>query len=250
MNEKLAAYAEIQPDSPEEAIPSLSGKARWTLNRQTGFNRSLLAASNECGCFYCGRRFPTALVKDWLTEPGEEDTGLCPYCGKDALIVGDEEHPLTTALLALLYEDWFGSGLRQKIETATVAPSFTSWDDYMRKGIPFQLGVRDGRRAVGEIAVFSVGCRDYENGGLPRHPGEILCGFEPGGEWKVQSYFDEKYQDYEYMLVRDEGISIPFEPWGESDLKKVKELISVHGEKLLGLFCDTSYGILRLCVLE
>ena len=136
----LEDYHEIRPDAPDFPVPQVGWAERKILNRQTGFNRSLLQAHETCGCFHCGRQFPTSLVTDWMTEDGQEDTGVCPYCGTDALIVGTEDFPLSTSLLSRLYEEWFGDELKElESNTHIMAPPYGNRDDYLRKGIPFRM---------------------------------------------------------------------------------------------------------------
>ena len=140
MNEsKLDKYRVVRPDPESAPVHELSVEDKYALNRQTGFNRPLLESSDECGCFYCGRRFPTALVEDWMAEPGEEDTGLCPYCGEDALVVGTEECPLGTALLARMYEEWAEPDLvlERGLILWPLWPGRMSHDEYLRRGLTF-----------------------------------------------------------------------------------------------------------------
>lgn len=108
---ELDEYRSIVRDAPGTPAPCVTWHDKQMLNRQTGFNRSLLEAHEMCGCFHCRRRFPTSLVTDWMTEDGHEDTGVCPYCGTDALIVGTEDFPLSTSLLTQLRNEWFSQEL-------------------------------------------------------------------------------------------------------------------------------------------
>lgn len=133
-------FREIIPDDPDAPVPQVSWDERKLLNRQSGFNRSLLEAHETCGCFHCGRRFPTLLVTEWMVEDGQEDTGVCPYCGTDALVVGTAETPLSTSLLTRLYEEWFGEELKKReSDPRILAPPYGNRDDYLRRGIPFRM---------------------------------------------------------------------------------------------------------------
>lgn len=137
-------FREIIPDAPDVPVSQVTWAERELLNRQSGFNRSLLEAHETCGCFHCGRRFPTSLVTEWMAEDGQEDTGICPYCGTDALIVGTADIPLSTSLLTRLYEEWFGRELKEReYDPHLLAPPYGNHDDYLRKGIPLSHG--DGR---------------------------------------------------------------------------------------------------------
>lgn len=209
--------------------------------------RHVLESSGVCGCFHCGRRFPTSLVTKWLEEPSEEDTGLCPYCGRDTLIVGDEEHPLSTALLTLLYEWWFKEERNERMAETNSSPTFFSNDDYLRKGIPFSWTTKKNRRAIGKIGVFSFG-RDDSSCPDDEEFRWILCDFEPGGEWGVRAVCDRSLGYEEYELVRDDGTSIPFCPCGNTNRRIVLDLVAEYGGRLIGLCSDTGYGLMRLYV--
>lgn len=152
----LDAYRKVQPDKRLVIVPPLSWEDREMLSRQTGFNRTLLESSGECGCFYCGRRFPTNLISNWLVEPGEEDTGCCPYCGKDTLIVGTEGFPLSTALLTSLYMDWFASEYERNKHYAFEIPLFKNHLDYLSKGVPFRWKISAPQRPSVEIPAWSL----------------------------------------------------------------------------------------------
>ncbi|MDO4797888.1 MAG: hypothetical protein Q4A01_07700 [Coriobacteriales bacterium] len=253
-DKQLKNYVRITPDPSDVAIPALDWSAEHTLNGQTGFNRPLLQAHRECGCFHCGRRFPTSLITSWMVEDGEEETGLCPYCGVDALIVGDETHPLTTALLTMLYGRWFETERNEHVRLATDLPHFTSWDDYLRKGIPFQCEIREGRRLVAEVPIFSVGSWDgqeeYDDMGYPIPAFGRLGDAEPGGVWHVRGPFNDDGSLVGFELVGADGGTIPFEPWSGHDQDEVERLVDQHGDALRGVFSDPGFDCLRLFVVE
>lgn len=254
VDERLRAYLAIRLDDPEVPIPRLTFKDKHRLNRQTAFNRKMLESHTECGCFHCGRRFPTDLVSGWMVEEGEEDTGLCPYCGVDALIVGDGTHPLSTALLTMLYERWFKQERDERRYSATELPHFADWDDYLRRGMPFQWEMRGGRRMVAEVGVFSIGRWDgpqeYDENGYPIYVFGRLGDAEPGGVWGVRGPFDAEGSYTGFELVDADGAVIPFEPWGEQDRDTVAKLVKQHGDKLLGIFKDPDFARLQLFVEE
>lgn len=136
----LEDYCEVRPDAPDMPVPQIAWADRNLLNRQTGFNRSLLEAHETYGCFHCGRRFPTSLITDWMTEDGQEDTGVCPYCGTDALVVGAKDLPLSTALLTRRYEEWFDKELKELDKNRGLrALPYHSREEYLRLGIPFRM---------------------------------------------------------------------------------------------------------------
>ena len=97
-----SANSRIVPDRPTKTVFKLDYDALQTLNSQSAFNEHQLAKARECGCFHCGSRFPPSWITDWMSELLGERTGLCPFCGRDTLVLGTTSHPLSTALLSLL----------------------------------------------------------------------------------------------------------------------------------------------------
>ena len=67
-------------------------------------NRKVLEASRLCGCADCRRVFPAAEVAHWADDG---QTGICPYCGTDALVGDAAGWPLTTELLEELNNLYF-----------------------------------------------------------------------------------------------------------------------------------------------
>ena len=68
-------------------------------------NRSEIAASSECGCFYCKSVVGPSQFYDWVDDG---QTALCPRCGVDALIGDKSGHPITDqAFLKAMHQHWF-----------------------------------------------------------------------------------------------------------------------------------------------
>ena len=265
----LDEYREVLPDACLTLVPSMSWGDRDTLNRQTGFNRHLLESSGECGCFHCGRRFPTSLVSSWMVEPGEDDTGRCPYCNEDTLIVGTEKFPLSTALLTTLYVDWFETEYKERKKLATDIPKFKSYLDYLSKGVPFRWKTPATRRQLAEIGIWSVGDPGdgrYDCEGA-EEPG-IYTDASLGGVWHLRAW-DEEVDDglteeeieqlddeaywnrvdvvEHYELVRD-GEVIHFSPWSGDEQSVIESLYEEHGDKLLATFKDPDFSRLEVFV--
>lgn len=93
--------------APDSEHPHLGFRDKFELNEQSAYNRSVIENSPRCGCFHCESIFSGSDVKQWLSESDGEDTALCPYCGVDAVIIGSDTFPLSTALLAGLHLLWF-----------------------------------------------------------------------------------------------------------------------------------------------
>lgn len=69
-------------------------------------NKTVLLKSDQCGCFYCAKIFLPLEIKEWFQDKIEE-TGVCPYCGIDAVIPKTEEVALSMDLLQAMREHWF-----------------------------------------------------------------------------------------------------------------------------------------------
>lgn len=70
-------------------------------------HRHLVAASRQCGCFYCCTIFPPTEITEWVD--GDEDAGvtaLCPRCGIDA-VLPDPPIEVTLEFLRLMNSAWF-----------------------------------------------------------------------------------------------------------------------------------------------
>jgi hypothetical protein len=85
-----------------------------SLHRLCSHNRSLLARSEQAGCFYCEAFFHPSEIVDWIdgrqVETGSTDDGvtaLCPRCGIDAVLPSAAPIGLTSELLAEMNKHWF-----------------------------------------------------------------------------------------------------------------------------------------------
>ena len=73
-------------------------------HKHSSRHRAELAESDQCGCFHCREIFPPERTLDW-TDGG--DSGLCPYCGIDAVIGSAAGFPITPAFLREMQLYWF-----------------------------------------------------------------------------------------------------------------------------------------------
>jgi predicted esterase YcpF (UPF0227 family) len=72
------------------------------------YNESSIKKSHMCGCFYCGKVFPSELVEDFAIEFSENgDTGICPYCMIDSVLAGADWKDLSPEFLKKMKEYWF-----------------------------------------------------------------------------------------------------------------------------------------------
>ena len=92
------------------------------LNSQTAYNRAMVEYSARCGCFHCGGIFAGNEVAQWLQEDDGEDTALCPYCGVDAVIVGNEQYPVCMMVLSKLYMHWFARNIGNVLRLPLICP--------------------------------------------------------------------------------------------------------------------------------
>ena len=65
--------------------------------------------SNLCGCYYCGRIFPSSEVtdNDWVPDLHGR-TVLCPHCSIDSVIGDASGIPIQKDVLDELHDHWFG----------------------------------------------------------------------------------------------------------------------------------------------
>lgn len=83
-------------------------------------NRSMIEASDQCGCFHCLEIFEPSLVKDWLPvqETDEEfglpvrreETALCPKCGLHSIVGDAGDYPVTRESLQKVHDYVRGNG--------------------------------------------------------------------------------------------------------------------------------------------
>lgn len=233
-------------DHSDVRVPSLGYGEKYELNRQTAYNRAVVVGSARCGCFRCGSTFPGEQVSEWVAEDDGDDTALCPYCGTDAVIIGTEDHPLSTSLLAGLYMLWFEDEHKALEAKATRVPRFSGREDYMRKGIPFLMEVEEEVEVVGEIRLFPKRVFSGEWGNM--HDNEVfgnalgVIGEEsPGGVVHAGAYFDDDGY-YVAEFVDDEGNPLPYEPWGGDEQDLLLDLTERYGDKLRGAVCECGVG--------
>lgn len=65
-------------------------------------NKTSLAHSNECGCFYCLNIYAPESITAY-TDSGE--TAICPICGIDS-VVANADCDVTKSFLKEMYETW------------------------------------------------------------------------------------------------------------------------------------------------
>lgn len=222
-------------DAPGQKILCLGYEDERELNGQTAYNGELVAGSERCGCFHCGSSFPGRQVSEWLAEDGGVDTALCPYCGTDAVIVGTERLPLSTALLASLYMRWYKEEHEILKAKATRMPRFSGREDYMRKGIPFLMEIDEEAEIVGEISLF------------PKRVLDVFGGDGPGGVVRVEASFDDT-GCYEVEFIGEDGVQLPYEPWGGREYELLPDLTKRYGDQLMGIVKEYGAGQMSLFV--
>lgn len=228
----------IVEDDPTMEVPQLHYRDYYVLNSQSAYNKHLVEEARECGCFHCGSRFTSKEITNWLKEADGDDTALCPYCGVDAVIVGTDRLPLSTALLSMLYEDWFRGEYKKANENYAYSPAFFSHSDYLRKGIPFRLEFNDRIKYVGEIAIWVPGVFFAAmNEAFDMNEPVESKGYElvdAGGIVSVKAYFNEK--GHYASEIKDEcGNRLPHEPFRGVDQDTVLKLTEKYGDSLKGV---------------
>ena len=196
------------------------------LNRLTAYNRPALEESDHrCGCFHCGSMFAAYEVAHWMAEKDGADTALCPCCGCDAVIYETPAFPLSTALLTTLYLGWFGPEHEERKRVATYAPSFSDYEDWLRKGIPFRMESRPADQIVGEVDLF-------------REPGRD----DAGGMVRIVTYGPR-----DLVLADEWGRALPYTVLSGQQ-RLVRDLAEKYGPRLRGLIADPNDRRLRLIV--
>lgn len=233
-------------DDPSVDVPSVEFWDKYELNRQTAYNRSRVEHAGKCGCFYCGSTFAGSEVIDWLRENDGEDTALCPYCKTDAIIVGNEKFPLSTALLSILYMNWFESEFKERKEAATRIPIYDDCDDYRRKGIPFLYENDENINILGEIKLFGL----HSEGAAW---GPVMAD-QPNSEYALENAHHDfggivdivpQPLDDGYFLARfitENGKIYPYEPWSGSEQDLLEDLVGQYGSNLKGLVKDGGFA--------
>ena len=70
-------------------------------------HRSQLESSERCGCFYCLSIFKPKDVREWIKEPQDGETAICPKCGVDAVIDSISGFKITKQFLPAMSDYWF-----------------------------------------------------------------------------------------------------------------------------------------------
>lgn len=70
------------------------------IYKRSSHHRTLLLASELCGCFHCQTVFNVAEITEWVDG---NDTALCPQCHIDAVIPVVEGEDL----LAIMNKEYF-----------------------------------------------------------------------------------------------------------------------------------------------
>lgn len=234
----------IAEDDATIEVPRIDIKDRYLLNSQTAYNKSLVDASRKCGCFHCGSTFEKEEIRDWMHEKDGEDTALCPYCRTDSVIVGTEDLPLSTSLLSKLYIEWFPNEYKELRNNATEIPTFADYDDFLRKGAPFQLKNR-GEEFVGDVglwcnSVFNSMWNEEFDDTTPVDEDEVLAS-NSGGVVSAKAYFEEDGH-YRCEIKSQEGQPLPYEPWSGTHQELLIELTKEYGDKLKGIIIDGGFG--------
>ena len=216
----------VVPDDPSVEVPHLGPDDLHALNRLTAYNRPELEGSDRrCGCFHCGSVFDACEVARWMAEKDGADTALCPHCGCDAVIYETPAFLLSSALLTTLYLGWFGQEHEERKNAATYAPSFSDYEDWLRKGIPFRMESRPAGQVVGEVDLF-------------REPGRD----DAGGMVQIKTCGPR-----DLVLVDERGRALPYTVMSGQQ-RLVRELAEKHGPHLRGIIADPNDWKLRLIV--
>lgn len=70
------------------------------------YNRERVMQSTACGCYFCLRIFPPALIKEWADD---EATALCPHCDTDSVLAGVTDKETLAAARTLWFSEVGGT---------------------------------------------------------------------------------------------------------------------------------------------
>lgn len=82
-------------------------------------NRSELAASAKCGCFFCRAIFDPKIIAEFA-DNGQ--TAICPNCGIDSLIGDKAGYDLNNEFLMAMFRRWFAVPIRIRKIRADLPP--------------------------------------------------------------------------------------------------------------------------------
>lgn len=98
------------------------------LHKKSSRNRSLLAGSTICACFYCFSEYKFDRIDKWTDE---DETAICPVCGVDA-VLGFDSAPPDQKLLQAMHDRWFKAATRLKPDEWKDAVERNAWRDKPR----------------------------------------------------------------------------------------------------------------------
>lgn len=233
----------IVTDPPSLAVPNPSFWDMHSLNYQTAFNRRTIERAGNCGCFHCGSTFEYQDIIEWIEEEDGEDTALCPYCGIDAVITGNSSFPLSTALLGMLYIEWYSEEFEERESNAFSIPSSSDKDDYYRRGIPFAFENVFDKDTICEIELFPS---EWGNGvEIGFYPGEEFTSELRTGIYEVATRpIDE--DDCIVRFVSESGKLLSYEPWTGDMEDRILGLIEESDTVLYGIITFPGSRKMRL----
>jgi hypothetical protein len=92
--QRMAAARAAMPPQIREAHKLSSGQ------------RDAIAASAQCGCFYCLATFDPSEIRRWVDD---KTTPICPRCGIDSVLPDNVGVPLDRDFLKEMQFHWFES---------------------------------------------------------------------------------------------------------------------------------------------
>lgn len=88
------------------------GPEHIRAHKHSSRHRPEIERSEECGCFYCLRRFKPKEIEEWTDD---ETTAMCPYCGIDSVIGSASGYPLSDGFLQRMHNYWFERSYKIKV---------------------------------------------------------------------------------------------------------------------------------------
>lgn len=103
-NDKQEALTQVKSDTVK-----YSKEFIIDAHKYCNADKKEMLLSDSCGCFYCGKVYPTKEITQWTEPTGKLGANaICPHCGIDAVIGSKSGIPINDPdFLKAMYDYWF-----------------------------------------------------------------------------------------------------------------------------------------------
>jgi hypothetical protein len=103
---KISDFDDKSPEEVQDYLRKSMPQDVYEAHAHCTNNRAEIAASKQCGCFYCLHIFGPDKVREWIKNRFE-GFAMCPHCGIDAVLGNASGYPITKKFLKEMNEYWF-----------------------------------------------------------------------------------------------------------------------------------------------